>query len=196
MSGLPGFIVGWPFRERVAEIRDTRLLASNRRHVVFLGSDELHKGTSAPVLGVGLLAHDSRKGQAAGRSALVVELFMGALCEVAARAPPYQDTVLGFLDALEMSNARADPASDACREMDPVRGDVEHRHEHLVVLVGSLRLLPTARGISATWATGYLEPSYAEVSWSQAFGKGDEKCPRVVSFFRYEAAGKGGHVDK
>ena len=87
-------------------------------------------------------------------------------------------------------------------------GDVEHRHEHLVMLIGSLGLLPSAwaccselldglpHGILVALATWHLEPSYAEVSSSQAFGNGDEKCPRAVSIFRYEAAGKGGHVDK
>ena len=173
MSGLTGLLVRWPFGKLAAEVRDTRLLASDRRHVVLLGSDELHEGTFAPVLGVGLLAHDSRKGQAAGRSALVGELFVGALCEVAARAPPYQDTILGFLDALEMSNACSDPASNARRELDPVRGNMEHRHEHLVVLVGSLRLLPLAWGISVTLATWNLEPSYAKMGSGQAFGEGD-----------------------
>ena len=45
-----------------SQYEDIRVLSSDRRHVVLLGSDELHEGAIAPVLGVGLLAHDSRKG--------------------------------------------------------------------------------------------------------------------------------------
>ena len=97
-------------------------MALDRAHVVFRGSDELHEGALAPVVGPSLLAHDSRKGYAAGRGALVVEFFVGALREVATRTPPNQDTLLGFRDALEMRDAGSDPASNARREMNPVRG--------------------------------------------------------------------------
>ena len=72
------------------------------------------------MLGVGLLAHDARKGQAAGRRALIMELFVSALGEVAARAPPHQEAGFCFLDALEVGSACADPASNERREMDPV----------------------------------------------------------------------------
>ena len=180
MSGLPGFIVGWPFRERVAEVRDTRLLTSYGRHVVLRGSDELHEGALAPVVGLLLLAHDPRKGQAAGRGALVVEFFVGALREVAARFPPDQDTLLSFLDALEMSNASSNPASNARREVNPVRGYMEHGHEHLVVLIGSLGLLPSAcpldrfpREVLVALAAWHLEPSDAELGSGQAFCEGN-----------------------
>ena len=188
---MTGRLVGWPFRKLAAEVRDTRLLASDRCHVIFLGSNELHEGAMTPVVGVGPFAHDARKGQAAGCRALVMELFVSALGEVIARAPPYQEAGFCFLDALEVGNACADSASDAPRELNPVCGDVEHRHEHLVVLIGSLGLLPStwtccieprdrltrARvvrcSLSVALATWHLKPSDAEMGPGQAFGEGD-----------------------
>ena len=90
MSGLTGClrIVGRSFGELSTEVGHTRFLALDRAHVVFRGSDELHEGALAPVVGPSLLAHDSRKGYASGRGALVVEFFVGALREVATRTPP------------------------------------------------------------------------------------------------------------
>ena len=125
MSGLTGLlVVWWPFRKRSAEVRDARLLAPDGCQVVFLGSNELHKGAMAPVVGVGPFAHDARKGQAAGRRALVVKLLVSAPAKVTARAPPHQEASVCFLDALEVGYACADPASDAPGEVHPVCGDV------------------------------------------------------------------------
>ena len=123
------------------------------------------------MVGVGPFAHDARKGQAAGRRALVMELFVSALGEVTARAPPRQEARLRFLDALEVRNACADSAPDAPRELNPVCGDVEHRHEHLVVLIGGLGLLPSTWAVFlAAW---HLGPPDSEVGPGQAFGEGD-----------------------
>ena len=125
MSGMTRLlVVGWPFWKLAAEIRDTRLLASDGHQVVFLGSNELHEGAMAPVVGVGPFAHDARKGQAAGRRARVMELFVSALGEITARAPPHQEAGFCFRDALEVGYACADPASDAPGEVHPVCGDV------------------------------------------------------------------------
>ena len=73
-----------------------------------------------------------------------MELFVSALGKVTARVPPHQEAGICFRDALEVGYACSDPASDAPGEVHPVCGDVEHRHEHLVVLIGSLGLLPSA----------------------------------------------------
>ena len=196
VSGLPGFIVGWPFRERAAEVRDTRLLTSYGCHVVVSGSDELHKGTLTPVVLVVPFLHNAREGQAAGRRALVVELIVRALAEVAAGAPPHQEARFRFRDALGVGYARADPASYAPRELYPVCGDVEHRHEHTVVLIEGFGLSPLTWDISVALATWLLDSSDAEVGPGQAFGEGDQECPRVFSIFCCEAARKRGHVHK
>ena len=95
-----------------------------------------------------------------------------------------------------------------------MRGNMEQCHEHLVVLVGSFRLLPLAWAcciepsdgltraavrccvVSVALATWHLDPPYAKMGAGQTFGEGDEQCPWVVSIFRYKAAWKRGHVDK
>jgi hypothetical protein len=125
LSGLTGLlVVGRPFGKRTAEVRDTRLLAPHGRHVIFLGSNELHEGAMTPVVGVGPFAHDAREGQAAGSRALIMKLLVSAPAEVTARAPPHQEASVCFLDALEVGYACADPASDAPGEVHPVCGDV------------------------------------------------------------------------
>ena len=125
MSGLIGLlVVRRPFGKRTAEVRDTRLLAPNGRHVILLGSNELHEGAMAPVVGVGPFAHDARKGQAAGSRALIMKLLVSALAVVTACAPPHQEAGICFRDALEVGYACSDPASDAPGEVHPVCCDV------------------------------------------------------------------------